>query len=135
MGFPSPDRVPVPGLETPGRSPGFTFSREDRARRIRDSGSVDETPTAMADDRVSWQVAISLIKAWRGSGRQRSDQSAVMRRLAESTDGNAAAIEKAVLALTALGNMFLELYADCAGSSIDRVLLEAAILRLDKDPG
>jgi hypothetical protein len=33
--------------------------------------------------------------------------------------------------MTALGNMFLELYADCAGSSIDAVLWDAAAVADD----
>lgn len=72
------------------------------------------------DDR-SWQLAISFIAAWRGTGAGR-DPSAVAHRLAEVTaDGNATTIEEAVLGLTTLGNMFLELYAERAGSSADAV--------------
>jgi hypothetical protein len=83
------------------------------------------------DDR-SWQLAISFIAAWRGTGAGR-DPSAVAHRLAEVTaDGNATTIEQAVLGLTTLGNMFLELYADCAGSSADAVLREASSINWDE---
>jgi hypothetical protein len=83
------------------------------------------------DDR-SWQLAISFIAAWRGTGAGR-DPSAVAHRLAEVTaDGNATTIEQAVLGLTTLGNMFLELYAECAGSSADAVLREASSINWDE---
>lgn len=83
------------------------------------------------DDR-SWQLAISFIAAWRGTGAGR-DPSAVAHRLAEVTaDGNATTIEQAVLGLTTLGNMFLELYAERAGSSADAVLREASSINWDE---
>ena len=83
------------------------------------------------DDR-RWQLAISFIAAWRGTGPGR-DPSAVAHRLAEVTaDGNATTIEQAVLGLTTLGNMFLELYAECAGSSADSVLREASSINWDE---
>ena len=36
------------------------------------------------------------------------------------------AAEQAVIGLTALSNMFMELYADCAGYSVDSVIRDAA---------
>ena len=73
----------------------------------------------------SWQLAIDLIRAWRGAGEHADD--AVAQRLAEvAAEGGAAAVEQAVTGLVALGNMFLELYADRAGLPIERVLWHAA---------
>jgi hypothetical protein len=86
-----------------------------------------------AGDR-GWELALSLVAAWRAADGERA-QSAVTRRLADAAaeDGHAAA-EQAMLGLTRLGNMFIELYADCAGSSVDSVLREAAALRWDDGP-
>jgi hypothetical protein len=39
-----------------------------------------------------------------------------------------------VLGLTALGNMFIELYADCTGSPVDSVIRDAAALAYDDPP-
>jgi hypothetical protein len=81
----------------------------------------------------SWQLAVSLIAAWRGPGE--CGDSAVAQRLAEvAAEGGATAVEQAVAGLTALGNMLLELYADCAGSSGDSILQDAATLRCDDGP-
>ena len=48
--------------------------------------------------------------------------------LAEAANGDASAIEQAVVSLTALGNMFIELYADCADYPVDSVIRDAAAL-------
>ena len=40
----------------------------------------------------------------------------------------------AVLGLTALGNMFIELYADCTGAPVDSVIRDAAALAYDDPP-
>ena len=42
--------------------------------------------------------------------------------------------EIAVLGLTALGNMFIELYANCTGSPVDSVIRDAAALAYDDPP-
>ena len=76
--------------------------------------------TRNADDR-SWQLALSLIAAWRAASDARR-RSAVAQRLAEAAKGDVSTVEQAALGLTALGNMFLELYADCSiqGKTIAR---------------
>jgi hypothetical protein len=66
-----------------------------------------------ATGRRSWQLAVSLIAAWRGTGGGEGGQGAVAQKLSEAlaaAEGTAVA-EQAVLGLTALGNMFIELYA------------------------
>jgi hypothetical protein len=86
-----------------------------------------------AGDR-SWQLALGLIAAWREAGGARR-QDAFAQRLAEvAAEGGAAAVEHAVLGLTALGNMFVELYADSAGRPADAVLQDAASLSWDDGP-
>ncbi len=74
-----------------------------------------------------WQLALGLIAAWRVAGDARR-RSAVTQRLAEAASGDPSAIEQAVVGLTALGNMFIELYADCAGYPVDSVIRDAAAL-------
>jgi hypothetical protein len=69
--------------------------------------------TRNPDDR-GWQLALDLVAAWRAAS-DAPRQSAVAQRLAEAAKGDASTAEQAVLGLTALGNMFLELYADCSG--------------------
>jgi hypothetical protein len=72
-----------------------------------------------------WELAIGLIRTWRGAG-ERAD-GAVAQKLAEAAaEGGAATVEQALTGLVALGNMLIELYADSAGLSIERVLREAA---------
>jgi hypothetical protein len=72
-----------------------------------------------------WELALGLIKAWRGAGERA--EGTVAQKLAEVTaEGRAVTVEQAVTALVALGNMMIELYADSAGLSIERVLWEAA---------
>ena len=83
-----------------------------------------------ADADRKWQLAISLIAAWRGADGER----AVVQRLARlAARGDPTAAEQAIVGLTALGNMFLELYADLAGSSTGTVLQEVATLSWDGD--
>jgi hypothetical protein len=73
-----------------------------------------------ADDR-GWQLALGLIAAWRAASDARG-RSALARRLAEAVTGDASMVEQAVFSLTALGNMFLELYADCSGYPVDSII-------------
>jgi carboxymethylenebutenolidase len=139
--------LPPAGRTGPARKP----SGSARVSPVRDTSHVDGADGAashlhttgifgqcvhagMEPDDRSWQLAISFIAAWRGTGAGR-DPSACAHRLAEPTadgDGDGTTIEQAVLGLTALGNMFLELYADCAGSSADAVLREASSINWDK---
>src|SRR5580700_278537 len=74
-----------------------------------------------------WQLALGLVAAWRAAGDARR-RNAVTHRLAEAALGDAAAAEQAVIGLTALSNMFMELYADCAGYPVDSVIRDAAAL-------
>jgi hypothetical protein len=78
-----------------------------------------------AQDR-GWQLALGLIAVWRRTGAAR--KGAVAHALAEAAERDPAAAEQAVLGLTALGNMFMELYADCAGYPVDSVIRDAAAL-------
>jgi hypothetical protein len=74
----------------------------------------------------------------RVAGRAADDarrQSAVAQRLAEAAKGDAGMVEQAVLGLTALGNMFLELYADCSGYPVDSIIRDAMALRHDDPSG
>jgi hypothetical protein len=81
----------------------------------------------------SLQDAISLMAAWREAFDERR-QDAVARRLAElAAEGGPAAVEQAALGLTDIAGMFLELYADCADTSLDTVLEEAAAALKDFD--
>ncbi len=73
-----------------------------------------------------WQLAVGLIAVWRRTGDAR--QGAVARALAEAAERDPTAAEQAVIGLTALGNMFMELYADCAGYPVDSVIRDAAAL-------
>ena len=89
--------------------------------------------TRNADDR-SWQLALRLIATWRAASDTRRG-SAVAQRLAEAAQGDASTVEQAVLGLTALGNMFLELYADCSGYPIDFIIRDVVALRHDDPSG
>jgi hypothetical protein len=82
-----------------------------------------------ADDR-SWQLALGLIAAWRAADDARR-RGAVAQRLAEAAKGDASTVEQAVLGLSALGNMFLELYADCSGYPVDSIIRDVVGLRHD----
>jgi hypothetical protein len=80
-----------------------------------------------------WQDAMSLMATWRAACDElRAD--AVALRLAElAAEGGPAAVEQAALALSDLAGMFIELYADCAGTSLDTVFEEAAAALKDFD--
>ena len=54
-------------------------------------------------------------------------EGAVAQALAEA-ERDPTAAEQAVIGLTTLGNMFMELYADCAGYPVDSVIRDAAAL-------
>ncbi len=85
--------------------------------------------TWTADDQ-GWQLALGLVAAWRAASDARR-RSVVARRLAEAAKGEASTVEQAVLSLTALANMFLELYADCSGYPVDSIIRDAVALRHD----
>lgn len=89
--------------------------------------------TRNADDR-SWQLALRIIATWRAASDTRR-RGAVAHRLAEAAKGDASTVEQAVLGLTALGNMFLELYADCSGYPIDSIIRDVVALRHDDPSG
>jgi hypothetical protein len=86
--------------------------------------------TGNADDR-GWQLALGLIVAWRAASDARR-RSAVAQRLAEAAKGDSSTAEQVVLGLTALGNMFLELYADCSGYPVDSIIRDVVALRHDE---
>jgi hypothetical protein len=89
------------------------------------AGSAADFNAAFPGPGEGWDLAVGLIRAWRGSGE--GADGAVAQKLAEmASEGGAATVEQAVTALVALGNMFIELYADSAGLPIERVLWEAA---------
>jgi hypothetical protein len=79
-----------------------------------------------------WQLALGLVAAWRAASDARRP-SVGARRLAKAGKGEERMVEEAVLSLTALANMFLELYADCSGYPVDSVIRDAVALRHD-DP-
>ena len=90
--------------------------------------------TTRNDDDRGWQLALGLIVAWRAA----SDpwrRSAVAQLLAEAAKGDASTAEQSVLGLTALANMFLELYADCSGYPIDSIIRDVLALRHDDPSG
>jgi hypothetical protein len=79
------------------------------------------------------QDAISIMEAWRGACDELR-QDAVALKLAEvAAEGGPAAVEQAALGLSDLAGMFIELYADRAGESLDTVLGEAAAALRDSD--
>jgi hypothetical protein len=79
------------------------------------------------------QDAISIMEAWRGACDELR-QDAVALKLAEvAAAGGPAAVEQAALGLSDLAGMFIELYADRAGESLDTVLGEAAAALRDSD--
>ena len=73
-----------------------------------------------------WQLALGLIAVWRRTGDTR--KGAVAQALAEAAERDPTAAEQTVIGLTALGNMFMELYADCAGYPVDSIIRDAAAL-------
>jgi hypothetical protein len=98
---------------------------EDDKAELTAAGPSADSAAAFPGSGEGWELAIGLIRAWRGAG-ERAD-GAVAQKLAEvAAEGGAATVEQAVTALVALGNMLIELYADSAGLSIERVLWEAA---------
>jgi hypothetical protein len=100
---------------------------EDDNTELAAAGPAADSDVTNPGPGEGWQLAIGLIKAWRGAG-ERAD-GAVAQKLAEvSAERGAATVEQAVTALVALGNMLIELYADSAGLSIERVLWEAAVV-------
>jgi hypothetical protein len=80
-----------------------------------------------------WQLALGLIAVWRRTGNAR--KGAVAKALAEAAERDPTAAEQAVIGLTALGNMFMELYADCAGYPVDSVIRDAAALMYSDPSG
>jgi hypothetical protein len=82
--------------------------------------------TGQETEDQGWQLALRLIAVWRRTGGAR--KRAVAQALAEAAQRDPAAAEQAVIGLTALGNMFMELYADCADYPVDSVIRDAAAL-------
>ncbi len=71
---------------------------------------------------------MSLVAAWRETS-DKGRHDAVERKLAElAAEGGPAAVEQAILGLTDVAGMFIELYADSAGTSLGSVLQDAAAL-------
>lgn len=84
-------------------------------------------------DVTSHRLALDLLEAWRGAGTRR--EGAVTRRLADlAAGGSPATVEQIVVALTAIADTFLQLYADSAAAPVGRVLRETAELTLDDGP-
>jgi hypothetical protein len=82
--------------------------------------------TGQETEDQGWQLALRLIAVWRRTGDAR--KRAVAQALAEAAQRDPAAAEQAVIGLTALGNMFMELYADRADYPVDSVIRDAAAL-------
>lgn len=79
----------------------------------------------------NWQLAISLVTAWREADGEHANLAVAQRLASLAEEGDPAGEQKAVLGLTALCNMLLELYAERAGSSAESVLHDAATLGWD----
>jgi len=79
------------------------------------------------------QIAISLLAAWRAAREDGRDDVVAQRLAAVAAEGGLTAVEQAALGLTDVAGMLLELYADCAGTSLDAVLEEAAAALRDSD--
>jgi hypothetical protein len=80
------------------------------------------------------RLALDLLEAWRGADGTRRE-AAVTGRLADlAACGSPATVEQIVVALTALADTFLELYADTAAAPVGWVLREAAVLTPDDGP-
>lgn len=97
------------------------------------SGEIDAMNEGM--DR-NWQLAISLVTAWREADGEHANLAVAQRVASLAKEGDPAGDQravhqKAVLGLTALCNVLLELYAECAGSSAESVLHDAATLGWD----
>lgn len=85
-------------------------------------------------DVTSHRLALDLLEAWRGAAGTRRE-GAVTRRLADlAASGSPATVEQIVVALTALADAFLELYADTAAAPVSWILRETAELTLDDGP-
>jgi hypothetical protein len=83
---------------------------------------------------TSHRLALDLLEAWRGAAGARRP-AAVTRRLADQVAcGSPATVEQIVVALTALADSFLELYADTAATPVSWILRETAELTLDDGP-
>lgn len=88
-----------------------------------------DAPDTDPDADVSWQLAISVIAAWRATG---GDRHAVSGRLAQAADTNGQAVaEQAAVGLANVAGMFIELYADRLGMSPDDVLSDVSTLSRD----
>ena len=73
-------------------------------------------------------MAISLLAAWRATGKAHR-RPKVAQRLAEiAAEGGPAAVEQAALGLTEIAGMFLEMYANRMNASPDEVLQYAVVL-------
>lgn len=83
---------------------------------------------------TSHRLALDLLEAWRGTAGARRP-AAVTRRLAsQAAHGGPATMEQIVVGLTALADMFLELYAASAATPVGWVLRETAELTLEDGP-
>lgn len=77
------------------------------------------------------RLALDLLEAWRGTDGPRRP-AAVTRRLAElASPGGTATMEQIVVALIALTDMFIELYAESTAAPVRWVLRETAELTPD----
>jgi hypothetical protein len=90
--------------------------------------------TGGTDDAQRWQIAISLVAAWREFSDQRRAEAVAERLAAVAVKGGPAAVEQAALGLTDVAGMFMELYADCAGRSLDSILADAAAVKEPDGP-
>ncbi len=80
------------------------------------------------------RLALDLLEAWRGTAGA-CREAAVTRRLADlAAHGGPATVEQIVVALTALADTFLELYADTAATPVGWILRETAELTLAERP-
>jgi hypothetical protein len=81
---------------------------------------------------TSHRLALDLLEAWRGTAGA-CRPAAVTRRLADlaARGSGPATVEQIVVALTALADAFLELYADTAATPVSWILRETAELTLD----
>jgi hypothetical protein len=106
----------------PGPRPAPELARYDHIDAERTRAPAPFTPPAPPGEALG---VLAAVLDRDGDARRRN---AVTHRLAEAAAGDAAAAEQAVIGLTALSNMFMELYADCAGYPVDSVIRDAAAL-------
>jgi hypothetical protein len=66
------------------------------------------------------------VAAWREFSGLRRAEAVAGRLAAVVVEGGPSAVEQAALGLVDVAGMFMELYADCAGRSLDRILTDAA---------